>query len=116
MGVENWLVAGLLIGVLDVLPVIGPIVAFAPWAGYLLIIGEVKLAISLMVVYAVAAGGRSIAEAKVVGDSVGLHPLATLMAIFFGALLWGVVGAVAGPIVVIIAKAIYKAWQAVTPP
>ena len=114
VGVDNWLGAALLIGLLDFLPVIGPVVAYAPWSAYLFITGDARLAISILIVYAIAAGGRSLIEAKVVGDSVGLHPLATLMAIFIGALLWGVPGAFAGPILVTIGKAVYKAWKKIT--
>ena len=54
--------------------------------------GTPRASVSLLIIYGIAAGGRSLFEAKVVGDTVGLHPLATLIAMYTGALLWGVNG------------------------
>lgn len=113
VGVENWLTAGLLIGLLDLLPVVGPSLVFIPWIVYLLIVGQLPHAIGLLVVYAAASGGRTLAEAKVIGDTVGLHPLATLIALYSGALLWGVPGALLGPAILLVIKAIVKAWRSV---
>ncbi len=116
VGVENWFAAGLLVGVLDFLPVLGPTVVFLPWIAYLIIVGNVSMAISLLVVYAVAVGLRSLVEAKVIGDSIGLPPLAILLAMYLGVLLLGVKGAVLGPLLLLVSKAVYKAWQSVDSP
>lgn len=116
VGVENWFAAGLLIGVLDFLPVLGPTVAFIPWIAYLIIVGNMSMAISLLVVYGIAVGLRSIVEAKVIGDSIGIPPLAILLTMYIGALLMGVKGAVLGPLILLVSKAVYKAWQTVDPP
>ena len=113
VGIENWLVSGLVIGLLDLLPVVGPSLVFIPWIAYLLIVGHLPTALGLLAVYAVASLGRTLVEAKVIGDSVGLHPLATLLALYSGALLWGVPGALLGPVVFIVAKAVIRAWRSV---
>lgn len=113
VGVENWLTAGLVIGLLDLLPVVGPSLVFLPWIGYLFIVGQTSTAIGLSIVYASAAAGRTLVEAKVIGDSVGLHPLATLLALYTGALLWGVPGALLGPVLFLVVKAVFKAWRSV---
>lgn len=113
VGIENWLVAGLVIGLLDLLPVVGPSLVFIPWIAYLLIVGQMPTALGLLAVYAVASAGRTLIEAKVIGDSVGLHPLATLLALYSGALLWGVPGALLGPVVFIVVKAVVRAWRSV---
>ena len=36
VGIQSWLSAGLVIGILDLLPVVGPSVVFVPWIIYLL--------------------------------------------------------------------------------
>ena len=46
-----------------------------------------------------------------VGDSVGLHPLLTMIAMYTGALLWGVKGIILGPVLFIVAKAVIRARQ-----
>lgn len=107
-GIESWLSAGLVIGILDLLPVVGPTVVFVPWIAYLFIVGNTALAIALLAIWAVASGARSLFEAKVVGDSVGLHPLLTLIAMYTGALLWGVKGIIVGPILFLLVKAVIE--------
>lgn len=111
VGIQSWLSAGLVIGILDLLPVVGPTVVFVPWIIYLFVVGNTGLAFSLLVIYGIASGARSLFEAKVVGDSVGLHPLLTMIAMYSGVLLWGVKGIVLGPVIFILAKAILRARQ-----
>ena len=111
VGIQSWLSAGLVIGILDLLPVVGPTVVFVPWIIYLFVVGNTGLAFSLLVIYGIASGARSLFEAKVVGDFVGLHPLLTMIAMYSGVLLWGVKGIVLGPVIFILAKAILRARQ-----
>ena len=111
VGIQSWLSAGLVIGLLDLLPVVGPSIVFIPWIAYLFVVDNTALAISLLVIYGVASGARSLFEAKVVGDSVGLHPLLTMIAMYTGALLWGVKGIILGPVLFIVAKAVIRARQ-----
>ena len=111
VGIESWLSAGLVIGILDLLPVVGPTVVFVPWIAYLFVVGNTALALSLLAIWAIASGARSLFEAKVVGDSVGLHPLLTLIAMYTGALLWGVKGIILGPILFLMVKAVVQARQ-----
>lgn len=108
-GIQSWLSAGLVIGILDLLPVVGPTLVFVPWIAYLFIVGNTALALSLLAIWGIASGARSLFEAKVVGDSVGLHPLLTLIAMYSGALLWGVKGIVLGPILFLLVKAVIRA-------
>jgi prolyl-tRNA synthetase len=53
---------------------------------------------------------RQIIEPKVLGSSIGLHPLATLMAIFIGLRLWGALGILIAPVLFIIIGAILKTY------
>ena len=54
IGIQSWLSAGLVIGILDLLPVVGPTVVFVPWIIYLFVVGNTGLAVSLLVIYGIA--------------------------------------------------------------
>lgn len=110
-GIESWLAAGLVTGLLDLLPVVGPGLVFVPWVIYLFVVGNTGLALSLLAIWAVASGARSLFEAKVIGDSVGLHPVLTLIAMYSGALLWGVKGLILGPVLFLVVKAVVDTRQ-----
>lgn len=116
IGINNWLSAGLMMGLMDLLPLVGPTLIYIPWIIYLIAVDNMTTALYLLIVFGVAVGTRSLVEAKVIGDSVGLHPALTLLAMYGGALLWGVKGVILGPVSFLVAKAIYKAWQNVEPP
>ena len=55
-------------------------------------------------IYVIITVVRQIAEPKILGDCVGLHPIVTLMAMYFGIKLLGVYGLVLFPFAVIIVK------------
>ncbi len=107
LGVNYALTLGLVTGLLDILPIVGPGIVFLPWIGYSLLTANTKFAIGLLVLYGVVTGVRQVLEPKVVGDSIGLHPLATLVSLYVGLKLLGPVGLILGPVVVIL----YLAFQ-----
>ncbi|MEA4882149.1 MAG: sporulation integral membrane protein YtvI [Clostridia bacterium] len=108
MGVSySWLLA-LTCGVLDIIPLIGPSVLFLPWAFYHAIIGNIGYAIGLVAVLFVTSAIRQVAEARVMGSSLDLHPLAALISVYVGVRLFGVTGLIAGPIAVVFVKAVYR--------
>ena len=104
MGVDNsWGVAAG-IAVLDILPIVGCGTVLIPWAVVSLVTGKTGLGISLLVLYVIIAIVRNIAEPKIVGQQVGLHPLATLLAMVTGASLFGAAGVFALPIALAVIK------------
>jgi len=47
-------------------------------------------------------------EPKIVGQSIGLHPLLALAALYIGIQVFGIIGVVIGPLIVIVIKALQK--------
>lgn len=109
LGVEYALTIGLITGLLDVLPILGPGTIFVPWIIISLVTGNTGLAIGLMVLYVIMVTVRYILEPRILGDNIGLHPLATLIALYVGLKVAGVVGMILGPAVVVVFLACHRA-------
>lgn len=109
IGADYALTMGLLIGFFDIIPVLGPATVFLPWIAWSFISGANTFGIKLLILYFIVLGTRQLLEAKVVSDNLGLHPLATLVALFLGFKLLGFIGMVLGPIMLIAVQAIAKA-------
>lgn len=92
------------IALLDILPVIGVGTVLIPWVIVLFALGKVKKAIVLTIVCIIVMIGRQILEPHVVGTQLGVHPLLTLVSVFAGYKLFGLLGFIIGPIAVIIIK------------
>jgi sporulation integral membrane protein YtvI len=99
---------GLLVGVADVLPLLGPGAVYVPWAVYATITGNPKFAILLIVVWGIQAVIRQVIEPRLVGEQMGLHPLVTLLSIYLGFQVFGALGVVLGPIVVTLLKSVVR--------
>lgn len=91
-----------IIWIIDFIPIIGSIAILAPWAAYHLIAGNMALATKLLILAAVLLIIRRTVEPKVMGQHIGLSPLATLIAMYIGLMLLGVIGFIVGPLVVIL--------------
>ncbi len=98
------LLLGMLIGVADVLPVIGAGLFLNTWAIGALIIGDYYTAIGLFIIYLVTVTVRQIIEPRIVGKQLGLYPLVTMMSMFAGFQIMGTLGLIAGPLVANICK------------
>jgi len=104
--VEYALTLGMICGILDIMPLFGPSLIFIPWVLYLFIVGNVNLAIGLLILYIIIIGSRQILQAKIIGQNLGIDPLLTLLSIYFGIELFGLKGLFVGPLVVVIVKAL----------
>jgi len=102
-----WLV-GLLTGLLDVLPIVGPAAVLVPWSLYCLLDGNAVLGVGILVLYGTVSVARQMLEPKIIGERIGLHPLTTLLSLYLGIQLLGVSGLVVGPLVAIVIKAIVR--------
>ena len=99
LGVEYALLLALVVAVIDILPVFGVGSVLIPWSAVMLISGNYYHGIGLLIIYACITVIRQIAEPKVVGGSIGLHPLLTLVAMYAGFKLLGIVGMILGPVI-----------------
>ena len=98
-----WIAVG--ITMFDILPVAGSGGILIPWALFSLVMGNFKQAIGLVLIYIIITVVRQYIEPKIVGDSLGVHPLVTLMGLYFGLKLFSVLGMFVVPITVMTLKA-----------
>lgn len=108
LGIKYALTLALVIGVMDILPVLGPGAIYLPWIIWEFIAGRTTMGIALLLVYVIISGVRQFLEPKIVGDNIGLHPLATLISLYAGLQLGGVIGMIMGPVCVVIFIAMYR--------
>lgn len=98
------LIMSLIIWLVDLIPIIGSIIILAPWALYQLLAGDMVLGTKLAVLAVVLLLVRRIVEPKVMGTHMGLSPLATLIAMYLGLKLLGILGIIIGPMLLIVFK------------
>lgn len=108
LDVQYALTLALIIAIADILPVLGPGTIYIPWITWEFISGQIGMGLALLVVYVIISAVRQFLEPKIVGDNIGLHPLVTLMSLYVGLKLGGVVGMIMGPVCVVIFIAIYR--------
>lgn len=97
------------IAFLDFLPFFGTGTALLPWALYKLLVGDYRTMAGLIIIYAVTQIVRQIIQPKLVGDSMGMNPLFTLVLLYVGYKAGSVLGMIlAVPIGMIIVN-LYKA-------
>lgn len=93
-----------LIAVIDIVPILGTGTIFIPWAIYSIIMDNVTMGVILIVSYLIITIVRNILEPKIIGDQVGASPIITLVFMYIGLKLFGVVGLIALPLLVIVIK------------
>ena len=101
----NYVWIAVLIAIFDILPIAGSGGILVPWAVFSLVMGRFPQAIGLVVIYVVILFIRQYIEPKIVGDTLGVHPLITLMGLYFGLKLFGFMGMFIVPITVMTLKA-----------
>ena len=109
LGVDYAFLLAILIAFLDFLPFFGTGTALIPWAVYKFFVMDIKIAIALLIIYGITQLVRQIIQPKLVGDSIGLSPLLTLILLYVGYRVGSLLGMIlAVPIGMIILN-LYKA-------
>lgn len=108
IGMENAAVIATLIALFDFMPILGSGMILLPWTIFTLVQGKIGKGIGLLVLWLVVVIARQIIEPKIVSKRVGLYPLVTLFFMWMGLKLFGGVGMLALPVIVLIIKDLYE--------
>jgi sporulation integral membrane protein YtvI len=106
LGIPNPFFLGLLVAIVDILPILGTGAILLPWSIISLIMGNMKIGIGMLILYIIITAVRQTIEPKIVGKQIGLHPIVTLLLMFVGAQLMGVLGLLLLPIIATIIKSL----------
>ena len=101
---------------IDALPVFGTGIVLVPWAGYCLLLGSTRRGLGLLICWVLVNLVRSCTQAKLMGDQIGLNPLASLLAVYVGWRVWGVWGMLSFPILLVTLqqlndKGVIRLWK-----
>lgn len=80
------------VALLDLLPFFGTGTILLPWAAIKFLSGDYMMVIGLLIIWGVGQLARQVIQPKIVGDSVGLAPIPTLVLLFVGYKAAGVIG------------------------
>ena len=86
------------IALFDLMPILGVGGILLPWSVIALLMGNFRMGLGIVILYLVIAAIRNAVEPRIVGKQIGLHPLATLVAMVVGLKLAGLVGMMLLPI------------------
>lgn len=109
-GVPFYLVIplALLITLIDLLPVIGSGIVLIPWSVIAFLCDNIYMGIIIAVTYLILLIGRQIIEPKIMGDSIGVSPLITFISTVAGALVFGGIGLIIGPMIAVVITSIIR--------
>lgn len=98
-----------LVAFLDALPFFGTGTVLIPWAVIKILSADYEIAVGLIILYAVTQVVRQVIQPKIVGDSIGMNPLATLIFMYIGYKISSVIGMIIAVPVGMILINLYKA-------
>lgn len=100
-GIEGGIVIGLFTGFMDLLPFIGTGLVLMPLAFWQILNGYYAKAVICVILYVVCAITREFLEPKLVGEKMGVFPIAILFSVYAGVKLFGIFGIIKGPLALI---------------
>lgn len=98
------LLIGSVIAVLDALPAIGSGIILIPWTIFKVLKGQLFHGALLITVYALCQIVRQLVESKIIGDRLEVKPIFTIIAMYAGIRLFGIMGFILGPAALVIIK------------
>lgn len=102
------LLIGIIIGALDALPLIGTGLIMIPWIILSFVFGDIRNGVILIITYAICYAVREFMEPKLIGKHAGISPLVTLISVYVGYKVFGILGVIWGPIAYVVIKEIVE--------
>ena len=103
LNIPNAIFWALGICLVDAFPVLGTGTVLLPWALFLYLQGDTPRAVGILGIYCIISVLRSVLEPKLVGKQLGLDPLITLICLYAGYKLWGLLGMLFAPLLAVTA-------------
>lgn len=102
------LLVSFVIAIFDILPLFSAGVFLIPWGIWLAAMGNYLAGIGMLLLFGIISVVRQIAEPRLVGKQLGIHPLATLVGMYIGLGLFGFWGMILAPIGILMVKEILE--------
>lgn len=83
-GIGHSFTYSVLVGIVDIFPILGTGTVIIPWAIFKLITGDIKTAVILLIIYAICLVLKQVLQPKMMGDSMGISALTTIFLIYVG--------------------------------
>ncbi|MBE6602465.1 MAG: sporulation integral membrane protein YtvI [Ruminococcaceae bacterium] len=106
--VEYAFLLSLVIAFIDMLPVLGVGTVLIPWAIIRLVEKDYRMGVGLLIIYGAVFVVRQVVEPRLVGKSLGLHPMLTLLTSFAGWRLFGFFGMLLAPFFAVCLKTLIE--------
>lgn len=90
--------------IVDIMPVLGTGTILLPWSLYSFISGDIPMGIGVLVLYVFITVMRQFIEPKLVAGQLGLPPFVTIMGMYIGLKVFGIIGIFAVPLTIILVK------------
>lgn len=107
MNMKYPLLIALGIAFVDALPILGSGSVMVPWGIISALNGDLTLGTAIIILWIIMSLVRQVLEPKIVSGKIGIHPIFTLVAMYTGFKIIGIIGMLVGPIVLIILKNIF---------
>ena len=99
----------ILVALLDFLPFFGTGTVLIPWAVLKALSGNYKFAVGLIIIYLVSQLVRQVIQPKIVGDTIGLNPLSTMVFMYIGYKVGGIIAMIIAVPIGLIVINLYEA-------
>lgn len=106
--IEYPIIMAIFIGFMDLLPIFGAGTVMIPWSIYLVVTNNLPAALAVAVLWIIWAVIKNLVEPKMISQQMGMHPIFTLLAMYTGFKLLGVIGLILGPILFLVITSIFK--------
>lgn len=108
LNIENYIILGIICGILDLLPYVGTIIIFVPLILYKISMGDFIIAFGLTCLYILLLINRQIMETKFMSKKLKIHPIFTLVSLYIGLKAFGIIGMITAPLYIIVCKGILE--------
>ncbi len=107
IGIKSPILLSLIISSIDALPIFGTGIMLIPWSIYCFMAGELRLAVSILIIFTIVFIVRQLIEPKILSRQTGIHPLLTMIGMYIGLKLFGVIGLMLSPMILLMLKSIF---------
>ncbi|MBR4173698.1 MAG: sporulation integral membrane protein YtvI [Clostridia bacterium] len=106
--IDYALIIAIAIAIFDALPFFGSGAILIPWSIIAFLSGNASNGVGLLIIYLSVFLMRQLIEPKIVGKSIGMHPLLTLMSMYAGYHIFSIGGLILGPLALTLIISFYK--------